>query len=181
MPIFAQASASSGYGGILITISLLVFAIYLLVIRPKQKRQNESDFNQLTNSDINSVSAERPESIPSAAKEFSVALRKRYSDAYNEAHAIVTIGKTIKIIAIILSIVATVSGFALSAEQRGNDYLWMGGIIVACIIGIPVYILGILVSAQGQTSLATLDTAVNSSRNLSDEDVTKVMMKRWSM
>jgi hypothetical protein len=50
----------------------------------------------------------------------------------------------------------------------------------ACVLGIPVWVLDILVAAQAQTQLATWDTAVNSSRHLKDEDVAAILMwRRW--
>jgi hypothetical protein len=113
-------------------------------------------------------------------------LLRRYSDAYTEAHATVTIGKAFKGVGIVLFIAILVAGLAM-ASQGSNRYgqSEMNGVVagigfaLACLVGIPTYILGILVAAQGQTQLATLDTAVNSSRHLKDEDVAKILSRRF--
>ena len=113
---------------------------------------------------------------------FVASLSRRYSDAYTEAHTVVTIGKTIKGIAVFLSFVIFVgSAIAFYKQFGGNVQYIIGSAILACIVGVPIYILGILIGSQGQTSLAMLDTAVNSSRHLSDDEVAKIFRKRWSM
>ena len=108
-------------------------------------------------------------------------LRRRYSDAYNEAHAVVTVGKVVKAIGALLFIGILVAAFAMSSDRSGGGQTLVIGIIVACVVGIPVYVLGILVAAQGQTQLATLDTAVNSSRHLKDDDVAAILTHQFSL
>ena len=41
MPIFAQAAAGGGMGGMLLTFGLMFAVMYFLIIRPQQKRQKE--------------------------------------------------------------------------------------------------------------------------------------------
>jgi hypothetical protein len=115
-------------------------------------------------------------------------LMRRYADAYTEAHSIVTFGKVIKGIAVVLFIGFVIGGLMLASSPGGggyggqmNDTVAGMGFALACLIGIPTYVLGILVAAQGQTALATLDTAVNSSRHLTDDDVARVLSKRFSL
>lgn len=120
---------------------------------------------------------------------FSASLSKRYSDAYTEANAVVKIGKIVKGVAVILFIVILIIGFVVASESnrqfygRGDFNGAVAGIgfALSCLVGIPIYVLGILVAAQGQTSLATLDTAINSSRHLSDDDVALVLSKRFHL
>ena len=120
---------------------------------------------------------------------FPASLARRYADAYTEAHAVVTIGKVVKGVAMVLFIGILIAGFVM-ASQSGNRQFGGGemnalvagmGFALACLVGIPTYVLGILIAAQGQTSLASLDTAVNSSRHLSDDDVARVLAKRFSL
>lgn len=110
-------------------------------------------------------------------------LSKRYKDAYTEAHAVVAVGKTIKGVGTFLFIGVTLAGFFLASNQRANVFpqLAIAGLVFACMVGIPIYVLGILVSAQGQTALATLDTAVNSSRHLTNDEVADILAKRFSL
>ena len=120
---------------------------------------------------------------------FPSALANRYSDAYTEANAVVTIGKLVKGVSVLLFIVILIIGFVAASESsrqfygRGDFNGAVAGIgfALACIVGIPIYVLGILVAAQGQTSLATLDTAINSSRHLSDDEVARVLSKRFHL
>lgn len=109
-------------------------------------------------------------------------LFRRYSDAYTEAHAVVAIGKLVKGIGAFLAIASIVLGLLEGQQQYGNGVPYLiGGFVLACVIGVPIYVLGILVAAQGQTALATLDNAVNNSRHLSDNHVARILLKRWSL
>ncbi|HEV2841993.1 MAG TPA: hypothetical protein VGW39_11755 [Chthoniobacterales bacterium] len=103
-------------------------------------------------------------------------LSKRYSNAYTAAHAIVIIGKAIKAIAIIMFVIVLIAGFSLGS---GGGYA-TGGFALALIVGIPVFILGIIVAALGQIALATLDTAVNTSRHLTNDELAAILSKRFS-
>ncbi len=106
-------------------------------------------------------------------------LSKRYKDTYTEAHAVVTVGKFIKGLGVFLFIAVLLAGFGMASDQGGR--VAVIGVVLACLIGIPTYVLGILIAAQGQTQLATLDTAVNSSRHLSDDEVADILAKRFSL
>jgi len=125
----------------------------------------------------------------SAPANFPSALANRYSDAYTEANAVVTVGKIVKGVAVLLFLVILIIGFVVASESsrpiygRGdfNGAIAGIGFALACLVGIPTYVLGILVAAQGQTSLATLDTAINSSRHLSDDVVARVLSKRFHL
>lgn len=106
-------------------------------------------------------------------------LTRRYSDAYTEAHAVVRIGKMIKSVAIFLGAIVLIGALAMSSEKTDGATIGIG-LVLACILGIPTYVLGILVAAQGQIQLATLDAAVNSSRHLSDDDVARILSKKFT-
>ncbi len=118
-------------------------------------------------------------------------LMRRYSDAYTEANAVVVIGRAIKGISVLIFILMIIAVLAIllagQDSHRGrNEMLSPGmfagiGFIVTIIISLPIYVLGLLVSAQGQTALATLDTAVNSSRHLSGDEIKAIILKRFSL
>ena len=124
------------------------------------------------------------ETIFPAGSDIAAFLSRRYSAAYTEAHAVVTIGRIIKGVGVFMFFGLIFAGFAISSNQPNSDgqgiYI-IAGILFAFLVGIPTYILGILVAAQGQTTLAVLDTAVNGSRHLKDDDVARILSKRWSL
>lgn len=101
----------------------------------------------------------------------STALMKRYSDAYLIARATATIGKVIKGIGIV---VAALGVFvAVNNMQAGAQALVI--VLLPAFVGALLYCVGVLVAAQGQILLATLDTAANSSPFLTNEDKAKAM------
>jgi hypothetical protein len=100
---------------------------------------------------------------------------KRYTDAYLTARAITSVGATVKILANLLG-----GGIALVGIIAGMKSVgFIGGMIIGAVLGAilatPIYVLGILVSAQGQILKATLDTAVNSSQLLNKAEMRKIM------
>ena len=112
---------------------------------------------------------------------YASTIPKRYKDAYTEAHAVVTVGKLIKGVGVFVGIAIIIAGIAMSSGRNGSGMFAIIGIIGGCVVGIPTYVLGILVAAQGQTQLATLDTAVNSSRHLTDDQVAELLSTKWSI
>lgn len=105
-------------------------------------------------------------------------LIRRYSDAYIAARALVVIGGIIKWVGVVLAIIILVIGIAMSSGSGSGGIFAFVGFALACLVGVPTFVLGILISAQGQIHLATLDTAVNSSRHLSKDDVAKILVGR---
>lgn len=119
-----------------------------------------------------------------APRDFVAMLKTRYSDAYSEAHALVKGGAVIKVVGAVLFFAIIAAGAKIASEMNRDhpsETIIGIGFGAACLIGIPIYILGILVKSQGQSQLATLDTAVNSSRHLKDDDVQKILTKRFSL
>jgi len=102
----------------------------------------------------------------------SGSIMRRYTDAYRVARTITAFGATVKVIAFVIAAVVALGGVA-AASQSGM--LVLAGILIAAIVGIPVYVLGVIVSALGQTLKATLDTAVHSSPFLSKAEMQKIM------
>jgi len=103
----------------------------------------------------------------------------RYTDAYTQANAIATVGSAIKTVAVLVGLLILIIGLMIAAST--SFYAFFIAVVLACIFTIPTYILGILVSAHGQTQLATLDTAVNSSRHLSNDEVAEILSKRFNL
>ena len=65
----------------------------------------------------------------------------------------------------------------LALTQGGNAGMLyaLAGTGVALVVAIPIYVLGILVAAQGEILKATLDTAVTNSPFLKSEEMARVM------
>jgi len=93
---------------------------------------------------------------------------RRYVDAYRVAAVLVTIGDALKWIGgvggFLIFLVLSKSSSPFNSGSGGLE-LVMGGSFAAFF-----FVLGVLVSAQGQVLRATLDTAVSASRFLTDEE-----------
>lgn len=116
---------------------------------------------------------------------------KRYTDAYIVAKATVGIGNAVKAIgmfvgggiALIFGLIAITS---LAAAQNSNIGIGgVGGLVVGgigvcfgVVAGLILFVFGVLIAAQGQTLMATLDTAVSASPFLLDEEKAKAMSLR---
>lgn len=123
----------------------------------------------------------------------------RYKAAYGVARMGITAGKTVRILAAIVfaaivlltALVAAGAGigFAGAAQQMaqtaGADST-AGPALVAVIVGLlgfgfavlacaPAYLLGILIESTSEVLLATLDTAVNTSPFLAEEQKLGIM------
>ncbi len=106
----------------------------------------------------------------------SAKLSKRYRDAYLVARTIVTVGSVVKGIGIFLAIVITLAAFVVASQGQDNFKMGLAGILIGVVVGVPLYVLGILVSAQGQILKATLDVAVNGSPFLSNDQKAEMML-----
>ena len=113
-----------------------------------------------------SSSASRP------SKSGRRSVMSRYTDAYLVARTITGVGATVKVIAFVIAGGIALIGFV--AGSQSAQYA-IGGIILGAIIATPIYVLGILVAAQGQILKATLDTAVNSSPLLTKDEMRQIM------
>jgi heme/copper-type cytochrome/quinol oxidase subunit 4 len=105
-------------------------------------------------------------------------LMKRYTDAYLVARATNGFGILIKVIGIVIGILLALIGFMVASQSGPRDPMSILGIIgiaFGVFTGALFYIIGVLVSAQGQILKASLDSAVNTSPFLTNEDRAKVM------
>jgi hypothetical protein len=116
-------------------------------------------------------------------------LTRRYSSAYLVARATITGGQVIKLIAVIVGLIISLGGGSVAflniplGKYQDMPFSNMGTLIgvlfgvaiVAFILSLPFYILGILVQAQGQVLIAILDGTVHTSPFLTDEQKASVM------
>jgi len=115
---------------------------------------------------------EQPSVAAAAPSSQQPTILARYRDAYAVARVTVGLGSTIKGIGIIAGIVLILVSLS-SSRGLGNAAL-IPLVLSALGCGI-VYILGLLVAAVGQILKATLDSAVNTSAFLSDEQRSEMM------
>lgn len=124
-----------------------------------------------------SQQAVQPSLTPSSDGAEVKALANRYWDAYITARVTDGFGDTIKIIGVVLALlIALVTLLVASQIGGGASFVSMSiGLLFAAFVGIQFYLLGVLVSAQGQILKASLDSAVNSSPFLNNEHRAKIM------
>jgi hypothetical protein len=154
-------------------------------IKPETYVAEEGDdkwkpFSSISKSQTTSASDQPVSSTPMANPKI---VMSRYSSAFTVARDTVTAGLCIKVFAVILGLIISLGGGFGTTQYfppHGNDSLSLlaeilGPIILAFIVSLPLYILGILVKAQGQFLLATLDGVVQSSPFLNDEQKVTVL------
>jgi hypothetical protein len=102
---------------------------------------------------------------------------RRYTDAYLVGEATVFIATIVKGLGILVAALILLAAVAASDQVDGSlKFAIVGlGFAVAAIFGGVLYILGILLSAQASILRASLDSAVNSSPFLTDEQRSEIM------
>ena len=103
------------------------------------------------------------------------AVAERYSDAYLVARAINGAGVAIKAIGLAIGVLMSVGSLVIAEESGGGAVIAVMGIAMAGAVATVLYLLGTLASAQGQILKAGLDTAVNTSQFLGDQDRARIM------
>jgi hypothetical protein len=99
----------------------------------------------------------------------------RYSDAYIVAGAVVRIGGYVRVVAVVVTVIGLLGGIIAASSSPSPGVLFVGGIVFGVAAGIPLYVLGILISAIGEHIKASLDSAVHTSPFLSDAEKASVM------
>ncbi len=99
----------------------------------------------------------------------------RYKDAYFVSRSIVGIGTLVKVIGVIVGIVLFVIQSATASYLFRSDAAIVMSFTTSFIAGLVIYIVGVIVSAQGQMLKASLDSAVHSSPFLDDDQRVRVM------
>jgi hypothetical protein len=118
-----------------------------------------------------------PSFTPSSEGAEVKALMSRYWDAYITARVTDGFGDIIKVIGVVLAVlIALVTVLVAGQIGGGASFVSMLiGLLFAAFVGLQFYLLGVLVSAQGQILKASLDSAVNSSPFLNNEHRAKIM------
>ena len=122
---------------------------------------------------------EAKQTTPPVSDSLGPSACRRYQDAYLVARTTVTIGAAVKVVGIVLGLLivlaAVILGNILGNQLEKTLQSFVCGVLLGAVVGIPIYVLGVLVSAHGQVLKATLDTAVHGSPFLKQEDMARVM------
>jgi hypothetical protein len=82
----------------------------------------------------------------------------------------VALGRAIKIVGAILGALIAISSLSSAGGSSGSGLLALSGIVFGVVVGVLFWVCGVVVAAQGQILLATLDNAVASSHFLTDPE-----------
>ena len=112
--------------------------------------------------------------------------QKRYKDAYLVSKLTSFLGYLIQFGAVGLAILLVVAGLFAASRMISPDGTWSLFAYAAAAIGFMsgvvsralFYVFGVLVAAQGQIILATLDTAVSCTPLFSDEEKRSIITRR---
>lgn len=104
------------------------------------------------------------------------AISQRYKDAYLVANTVTRFGAILKILGIIGGILIGFIGFlAADMVNRNFFFIFVIFVLLGCFIIALFWVFGVLVSAQGQTLKASLDSAVNNSPFLTNLQRARIM------
>lgn len=113
---------------------------------------------------------------PAAASPYGEKVMSRYTDAYRIARVIVGVGNVVKTLGIVAFFVMLLIGYGIGAETGSAIApTVLAGAAVGGIIWLVAWVLGVLVSAQGQLLKASIDAAVNNSPFLVNDQRAKIM------
>jgi len=121
------------------------------------------------------TSAEGAATATTGPRMISRRAASRYSDAYIVAGAVVRIGGYVRVVAVVVTVIGLLGGIIAASSSPSPGVLFVGGIVFGVAAGIPLYVLGILISAIGEHIKASLDSAVHTSPFLSDAEKASVM------
>jgi hypothetical protein len=111
-----------------------------------------------------------------ASSVYTEKVMSRYTDAYRVARVIVSVGRLVKTLGVIAFVVALLIGIGIDyVSHYTPPVAWLAGALVGGIIWFVAWVLGVIVSAQGQLLKANIDEAVNTSPFLVDDQRAKTM------
>jgi hypothetical protein len=99
----------------------------------------------------------------------------RYRDAYRVSTALLGLGNALKAVGAIVGVLIVLGSFASANSQFGGGGVIFGGVLAAAVVGGLFWVFGVIVAAQGQILRAQLDSAVATSRFLTDGERAEAM------
>lgn len=118
-------------------------------------------------------SAAFSEPAPAAGQIPSAPLAGRYRDAYRTASSLVRVGDAMKYGAVAAGSLAFVAGLVGTGGLGAAALVF--GLIAGVAIGVTAFAFGALIAAQGHVLRATLDTAVSTSRFMTNAERAEVL------
>lgn len=103
------------------------------------------------------------------------AIKTRYGDAYVVAHTTTTVGSAIKVVGGLLGLLVFFISLVVGRDGSFGTLLFFLGAVAGALIASLFYVLGVLISAQGQVLLAAIDVAVNAAPGLSERERLELM------
>jgi hypothetical protein len=107
------------------------------------------------------------------SKELRAPIVLRYQDAYRVAKSVVFVGTLIRILGVCIAIIIVLASIYL-ATKTGAVVL-LPAVMTACVLALAFWVAGVAVSALGQQLQANLDTAVNTSTLMTDQQRAEAM------
>ena len=151
----------------------------------RKPNKNSAGNNASVNVNVTNETAQQP--APKNSSRTS-ALLYRYNDAFLVAKATTGIGTTIKVVGFVLAALIVLGSFifagtvsSTSSNIGKNDtsgisfFIIVIGIYNAVLVGFIFYVIGVIVSAQGQILKASLDNTVGNSPFLTNDLKAKIM------
>ncbi len=128
----------------------------------------------------------QPISAPNARGAFEAGVApkvlSRYTDAYRVARTTVVLGTLIKVLGVLLGLLIGFGAFALVNSLGQGPRGGVVGLLLGLFLGggafALFFVLGLILSSFGQLKKAALDSAVNSSPFLTNEERAQVMSLR---
>jgi len=115
---------------------------------------------------------------PAASNGYGEKVVRRYTDAYRLGRTIVWVGSLVKIVGIVAGLLIGLISAGLAGQMGGRSSA-SGALILGVIVGgcawFVFWVIGVLVSAQGQILKANIDEAVNTSPFLVDDQRVRIM------
>ena len=105
----------------------------------------------------------------------NASMLKRYQDGYRVAKLVNAFGQTCKTVGLVLGGLILLGCAMAASESSFGAVIGPIGLVLGPIVGFAGWATGVIISALGQMVKATLDTAVNSSPFLSNEERKEVM------
>jgi hypothetical protein len=128
----------------------------------------DKNWRKVSSTDVRHVQTANPASAASA-------LSGRYRDGYRQARFISGFGQFVKIVGAGLGALVVVAGVASSSDGALGTRIAIASAIGRGVVALVFFVAGVIIAAQGQLLLASLDTAVNSSPILTDDQRARIM------
>lgn len=112
-----------------------------------------------------------------AVNSAGTSLTRRYTDAYAVSRTVIGLGSTVKVFGYVIGGAIALLGLVSASQAQSSlgAVAVLSGFFSGAATAASLFVAGVLVSALGQILAATLDTAVNTSPLLSQDEMRQIM------